>query len=120
MEVTLQVFETVFAFTIVVMFCLLLRKYSIIKEEDGKVFARLLTQAVLPAVIFLQLSATPIKAGQFLLVLSIFVAGILSMLAAWLAGRALKLSKPKPGFVWLIIDTKLPGHEQPLVETTSE
>jgi len=101
MEVTLQVFETVFAFTIVVMFCLLLRKYSIIKEEDGKVFARLLTQAVLPAVIFLQLSATPIKAGQFLLVLSIFVAGILSMLAAWLAGRALKLSKPKTGALML-------------------
>jgi len=97
----LQVFETVFAFTIVVLFCLLLRKLSIIKEEDGKVFAKLLTQAVLPAVIFLQLSVTPIKAGQFLLVLAIFVAGVLSMLLAWVAGRLLRLSKAKTGALML-------------------
>ena len=101
MLVTLQVFETVFAFTIVVLFCLLLRKYSVIKEEDGNVFAKLLTQAVLPAVIFLQLSATPIKSSQFLLVLSIFVAGVLSMLLAWIAGRLLRLSKAKIGALML-------------------
>ena len=101
MLVSLQVFETVFAFTIVVLFCLVLRKFSIIKEEDGNVFAKLLTHAVLPAVIFLQLSATPIKGNQFLLVLSIFVAGVLSMLLAWLAGRLLGLSKAKTGALML-------------------
>jgi len=101
MIVSLQVFETVFAFTIVVLFCLVLRKFSIIKEEDGNVFAKLLTHAVLPAVIFLQLSATPIKGNQFLLVLSIFVAGVLSMLLAWLAGRLLGLSKAKTGALML-------------------
>jgi predicted permease len=79
----------------------MLRKMSIIKEEDGNVFARLLTQAVLPAVIFLQLSATPIKAGQFLLVLSIFVAGVVSMLLAWAAGRLLRLSRAKTGALML-------------------
>jgi predicted permease len=101
MLASLQVFETVFAFTIVVMFCLLLRKYSIIKEADGNVFAKLLTQAVLPAVIFLQLSATPIKSSQFLLVLAIFIAGILSMLLAWGAGRMLSLSRAKTGALML-------------------
>lgn len=101
MLVSLQVFETVFAFTIVVLFCLMLRKYAVIKEEDGRVFAKLLTQAVLPAVIFLQLSATPIKASQFLLVVSIFVAGVLSMLLAWVTGRLLKLSKAKIGALML-------------------
>jgi predicted permease len=101
MLANLQVLETVLAFTIVVLFCLLLRRLSIIKEEDGNVFAKLLTQVVLPAVIFLQLSATPIKAGQFILVLSILVAGVLSMLLAWLAGRLLKLSKAKTGALML-------------------
>ena len=101
MIASLQVFETVFAFTIVIMFCLLLRKFQVIKEDDGKVFAKLLTQAVLPAVIFLQLSATPIKGSQFLMVLSMFVAGVLSMLLAWLAGRALRLSKAKTGALML-------------------
>ncbi|MFZ4548908.1 MAG: AEC family transporter [Bacteroidales bacterium] len=97
----LQVFETVFAFTIVVLLCLLLRKLSIIKTEDNQVFTKLLTQVVLPAVIFLQLSATPIKSGQFLLVFAVFVAGVLSMLLAYIAGRILRLSKPKIGALML-------------------
>jgi predicted permease len=97
----LQVFETVFSFIIVILLCLLLRKLSIIKEEDGKVFSNLLTQAVLPAVIFLQLSATPIKSSQFLLVFAVFVAGVLSMLLAWAAGRVLKLSRAKIGALML-------------------
>ncbi len=101
MHANLQVFETVFAFTIVVMFCLLLRRYSIIKESDGNVFAKLLTQAVLPTVIFLQLSATPIKGNQLLLVLAILIAGILSMLLAYGAGRMLLLSKAKTGALML-------------------
>jgi len=101
MTVNLQVFETVFAFTIVVMLCLLLRKYSVIKEEDGGVFARLLTQVVLPAVIFLQLSATPIRSNQLLLVVAIFIAGLLSMALAWLAGRLLNLSRSKTGALML-------------------
>jgi predicted permease len=97
----LQVFETVFAFTIVVMLCLLLRKLSVIRTEDNMVFTKLLTQVVLPAVIFLQLSATPIKSGQFLLVFAVFVAGVLSMLLAYIAGRLLRLSKPKTGALML-------------------
>lgn len=97
----LQVFETVFAFIIVILLCLLLRKLSIIKEEDGKVFSNLLTKAVLPAVIFLQLSATPIKSNQFLLVFAVFVAGILSMSLAWGLGSLLKLSRAKTGALML-------------------
>jgi len=97
----LQVFETVFAFTIIILLCLLLRKLSIVKADDEKIFSRLLTQVVLPAVIFLQLSATPIKSNQFLLVFAVFVAGVLSMLLAWLAGRMLKLSKAKTGALML-------------------
>ncbi len=101
MTVSLQVFETVFAFIIVILLCLVLRKFSIIKEEDGKVFSNLLTKAVLPAVIFLQLSATPIRTNQFLLVFAVFVAGVLSMLLAWSLGRIMKLSRAKTGALML-------------------
>jgi predicted permease len=97
----LQVFETVFAFIIVILLCLLLRKLTVIKEEDGKVFSNLLTKAVLPAVIFLQLSAIPIKSSQFLLVFAVFVAGVLSMLLAWGLGSLLKLSRAKTGALML-------------------
>jgi len=101
MSIDLHIFQTVFAFTIVVFACLLLRKYSIIKEEDGNVFARLMTQAVLPAVIFFQLSAIPLKGGQLLMVLAMIVTGLLSMSLALVAGRLLKLSKAKTGALML-------------------
>jgi hypothetical protein len=97
MTVKFQVFETVFAFTIVIMLGLLLRRLSVIKQEDGKVFTKLLTQAVLPAVIFLQLSGTPIKSNQLLMVISVFVAGVASMILSWLAGKLLRLSREKTG-----------------------
>jgi len=101
MSVNLHIFQTIFAFTIVVLACLLLRKYSIIKEEDGSVFARLMTQAVLPAVIFFQLSAIPIQGCQFLMVFAMIITGLLSMSLAMIAGRLLKLSKAKTGALML-------------------
>jgi predicted permease len=97
MIVRIQVLETVFAFTIVVLLCLLLRKFLVIKREDEKVFTKLLTKVVLPAAIFLQLSGMPLKSSQLLMVLSVFIAGIASMVLAWLAGKLLRLPKDKTG-----------------------
>lgn len=97
----IQVLETVISFTIVVLLGLLLRKYSIITKEDTKVFTKLLTHAVLPASIFLQLSGMPVKSSQLLMVLSVFIAGIVSMFLAWLAGKLFGLSKAKTGALML-------------------
>jgi malate permease and related proteins len=101
MEANLQVAETVIAFSVVILICLLLRRFSIIKEGDEKVFSKLLTQLVLPAAIFLQLSSAPIKSSQIMMVVAIIIAGLLSILLAALAGRLLKLSKPKTGALML-------------------
>jgi predicted permease len=101
MSVDLQVFETVLAFTLVIIFCLFLRKFSVIREEHSNIFAKLLTQAVLPAVIFLQLSGTPVKSSQVLLILAVFVAGLSSMALAWIAGLILRLSRAKTGALML-------------------
>lgn len=101
MIVKIQVLETVLAFTIVVLLGLLLRKFSVIAHEDKKVFTKLLTNVVLPAAIFLQLSGMPVRSSQLLMVLSVFIAGIASMLLAWLAGKLLRLSKDKTGALML-------------------
>lgn len=101
MNVKIQVLETVLAFTIVVLLGLLLRKLAVITQEDNKVFTRLLTKVVLPAAIFLQLSAMPVRSNQLLMVLAVFIAGVASMLLAWLAGKLLGLSKDKTGALML-------------------
>ncbi len=97
MEASLHVVETVLAFTAVVAVALLLRRLGMLREEDSGLFARLLTQAVLPAVVFNQLVTRPIEAHQLWLVLIVLLAGVLSMLLAWALGRLLKQDRPRIG-----------------------
>ncbi len=100
-SVDIHVFETVTAFWAVILLVILLKRLAVVKEENGPLFARLLTQVVLPAVIFTQLSAHPIHARQLLLVVAVFVAGIASMFLAYLAGRLMRLDRPKIGALML-------------------
>jgi len=93
----LQVVETVLAFSLVTALCVLLKKLSIVREDDCPLFARLITQAALPAVIFYQVSTHPMSGRQFLMILVMIVTGLVSMISAWLLGRLLRLDRPKIG-----------------------
>ncbi len=97
----LRIFESVVAFSSVVVFCIIMKRKSIVREEDAALCARLLTLAALPAFIFFQLSTHPVSSRQFMLVLTMIVTGILSMGAAWLAGECLRFDKPKIGALML-------------------
>lgn len=50
-NVDIRVIETVAAFASVVALCVMLKRKGIVTDEHGAVFARLLTQAALPAVV---------------------------------------------------------------------
>jgi len=80
---------------------MIMKRKSIVQEEDAALCARLLTQAALPAFIFFQLSTHPVSSRQFLMVLAMIVTGLLSMGAAWLAGKSLRLERPKIGALML-------------------
>jgi predicted permease len=99
--VDIRVIETVAAFATVVALCLLLKKKGIVTEEHQSVFARLLTQAALPAVIFSKLATHPVESRQYLMVLTIIVAALVSMAASWLLGKALRLDRPHIGALML-------------------
>ena len=99
--VNIRVVETVAAFATVVALCALLKGVGIVKEEHGSVFARILTQAALPAVIFLQLATHPVAPRQFLMALTIIVAALVSMAASWVLGKALRLDRPRIGALML-------------------
>ena len=101
MTASIQVFESVLAFSLVVVACIIMKKRSIVQEENAALFARLLTQAALPAFIFFQLSTHPVSSRQFLMVLAMVVTGIVSMGAAYLAGKGLRLERPKIGALML-------------------
>jgi len=99
--VDIRVIETVAAFAAIVALCVVLKNKGIVKEEHQSIFARLLTQAALPAVIFLQLASHPIESHQYLMVLTIIVAALVSMAASWLLGKALHLDRPHIGALML-------------------
>ena len=97
MSVTINVVETVIAFSLLVVVTIILKKVDIIKKEDSQTFSKLLTQVVLPAVIFSKLSTNPVKEDQFFLILAMIVAGTVSLLIAWAAGKILKLKRDVTG-----------------------
>jgi malate permease and related proteins len=93
----LQVFQTVLAFAFVVLLCVLLKQGGLISEEHGPLFARLLTQVVLPVVIFAKLATQPIAPHQFLLVLAMMGTVMACLAVSWAVGALLKLARPQIG-----------------------
>jgi predicted permease len=94
---TLHVTETVFAFALVVLLVVFLKKKNIVSVGDLKSYSKLMTTAILPAVIFLQLSQNPINGKQFTLVLIMFLAGVISMIITWGVGKLMRLPKATLG-----------------------
>lgn len=60
-QIGMHVSETVLAFALLVIMTYALKKKGILKEEDSGIFARLLTNAVLPTTIFYQLKTYPLS-----------------------------------------------------------
>ena len=106
-----------------------LRWIGIVKEKDGQVFSKLVTQITLPALIFVSLAKTSIEWSEGFLALIMFIAEIASLALAWILGRAMKLSAPQQGALMLVsgfgsssllgyalINQVFPGNTQALTE----
>lgn len=100
--VGLHVSETVIAFMLIVLAAYFLKKKGVLKQEDGPLFSRLLTQAVLPATIFYQLWTHPLTGATFTPVVIMFVLGIVSLAFTWLVGVLLKLERQNIGALMII------------------
>jgi predicted permease len=74
-----------------------LREWGVIKESDGGLFARLITQFTLPALIFSALSITSFDFDKLLLALVMIISQLACALIAWVAGNLLRLSRPRKG-----------------------
>ena len=74
-----------------------LRYLGILKDEHGALFARIVTDVTLPALIFLAVSSHPVHLKQLMPPCVLIVTELICGLSAWGVGRILKLSRPKPG-----------------------
>jgi malate permease and related proteins len=100
--VGLHVAETVIAFTLLVLAGYFLKRKGVLKQEDSPIFARLLTQAILPATIFYQLWTYHLSGENFVPVLIMFLSGIAALVISWLAGVLFKFDRPSTGALMII------------------
>lgn len=98
---SIRVTETIIAFALVVLLVILLKKRKIVSATDLKSYSRLMTVAILPAVIFLLLSRNPVHDHQFLLVMIMFSAGIISMMVIWAIGKVMRLKREILGMLMI-------------------
>lgn len=96
---SLRVTETVFAFALVVLLVIILKKRQVVSSNDLKSYSRLLTVAILPSVILLQLATNPVHGHQLLLVLIMFFSGIISMIITWIIGKLIHLKNETLGML---------------------
>jgi hypothetical protein len=118
-ETNIHMIATVLAFVVILLLTAFLRKRRILNEENAPMFARLLTQVVLPVVIFFRFLRYPPVARHLLPVLALFVGECCALLAAWMAARLLRLSRPATGALMIVSafgSSALLGY--PLVEQT--
>jgi len=79
-----------------------LRRFGIVKEEHGKLFADLVTNVTLPALVFSSLSHATIYPKYALLALLMMVGEIVSLMIAWAIGKKLRLGNPQMGAFMLV------------------
>ena len=101
-NVGLHVAETVVAFALLVMGVYLLKRRGVLKQEDGALFAKLLTQAVLPATIFYQLWTHRLSSATIAPVLIMFFVGVVSLATSWIAGLVLRFDRQSIGALMIV------------------
>jgi len=78
------------------------RQKNVIQTQEQGVFARLVTDFALPALIFANLSREPFNLDNLKLAFVIFVSIALVMVVAWMVGRWIRLERPVLGSVILV------------------
>ncbi|MFZ4792401.1 MAG: AEC family transporter [Candidatus Competibacteraceae bacterium] len=94
--------ETVVAFALMVIGAYLMKRKGVFKQEDGALFAELLTQVVLPATIFYQLWKHPLSSAILAPVLIMFLSAVAALLLSWLVGRVLRFDQPSIGALMIV------------------
>lgn len=86
----------------VILVAVLLRSRGLIKEEQGTLFANLVTHVTLPALIFSSLSQATLYPAYALLALLMVLAELLSLVLAWFVGKKLHLENAQMGAFMLV------------------
>ena len=97
MDFDITVIQSVSIIVIMILMGMGFRNIGILKEDDSAVFARLITNYTLPALIFHALSTTEFETQKLLLALVMIISQLTCAFIAWGISTLLKLPRPKKG-----------------------
>lgn len=83
-------------------FAAFLRRKGFVKEEHGGVFAKLVTHATLPALIFVSLAHTTVDWSESWLAVIMLCAELMALALGWGAAKVLRLDRAASGAVILV------------------
>ena len=81
----------------VIILGILLRKWKVIKEEDGTIFTKIIINVTIPSMIFYALSQQQFDADKLMLALVMIISQVACALIAWAVSFFLNLSRPRQG-----------------------
>jgi predicted permease len=102
MGIHVRVISSIAGLVALICFAMLLRHWKLLDEGQGKLFAKLVTQVTLPAVIVVSLARTSVLWTDVELALYMLGAELICLALGWLIGRALKLDAKQMGSVILV------------------
>ena len=102
MSIYLHTFFSILVLGILIILVVLFRKKGVLKEENGILFSRLVTQVTLPALIFSSLANSTIEWDYILLFLIMLTSELVLFIFAWFIGKSLKLPHKQMGSFLLV------------------
>jgi len=102
MNTYLHTLTSILILAALILLVVMLRRRGMLKEENGILFSRLVTQVTLPALIFSALAGSVIKWDYVLLFLFMLFSELVLLLLAWLTGKVLKLEPRQMGSFLLL------------------
>lgn len=97
MDHGINVIHSIGIILILVLFAAFLKRIGILKEEDGGLFAKIITQYTIPALIFSAISSISFEPQKLLLALVTIIVQILSAIFALFASKLLRLNRSQTG-----------------------
>lgn len=88
---------------LLISFIALLRHFKVLKEQDGALFAKIVTHITLPAVIFSVLShSKALELEYAFVIIFMLLSEIIVLAIAWFIGKRLKISSEQLGTLMIV------------------
>ena len=102
MPTYLHTLTSILILAIIILMVVWLRKIGLLKEENGVLFSKLVTQVTLPALIFDALVRSTFEWQYVLLFSTLFLSELILLAIAWVIGKMMKLTAAQMGSFLLV------------------